>query len=241
MNEMQDSGCLRLRWNGQTSSEQPASDEPEAFISLDAAGDMRIKPVPGRLAAGAAEELFPGRRLVTVLQEHTTTVHIASGDFKAGERTGDGLLTNNPDILLGVTVADCMPIYLWDPEKHVRGILHSGWKGTGILRNAVRLMNKEYRSRMESVRVILGPAIGSCCYAVPEERAETFGRIHGDGSAVRRNGIWYIDLAAANRNILAAEGIANVFFCGICSSCDRRFGSYRRQGSLAFTRMLALV
>ncbi|MDR3200923.1 MAG: laccase domain-containing protein, partial [Spirochaetales bacterium] len=74
----------------------------------------------------------------------------------------------------------------------------------------------------------------------PQERAESFALEFGEASADSRNGAWYIDLAAANRNILAAEGLTHIHTHPECTCCDTRFSSYRRQGKDSFTRMLAL-
>ncbi|MBT8397734.1 MAG: polyphenol oxidase family protein, partial [Gemmatimonadetes bacterium] len=44
----------------------------------------------------------------------------------------DGHLTSSPGVLLAVTVADCVPVFLVDPGKRVAGLLHAGWRGTVV-------------------------------------------------------------------------------------------------------------
>ncbi|MEI6388871.1 MAG: laccase domain-containing protein, partial [Spirochaetota bacterium] len=44
----------------------------------------------------------------------------------------------------GITVADCMPIWIWDSASGARGVLHSGWKGTGILEAATRALGERF-------------------------------------------------------------------------------------------------
>jgi YfiH family protein len=189
--------------------------------------------------------LFPGRRFVWLRQEHTRNVlRVGAGDTDAGAAvaglSGDGLVTDDPAALLGVSVADCMPIFLWDTAGGARALLHSGWKGTGIVREALGLMRASYGSRAENIRALLGPCIRPCCYAVPEERARYFAGEFGGNAAVFQDGAWRLDLAAANTNILKAEGVMRISTCPACTCCDTRFSSYRRQGKNAYTSMLAL-
>ncbi|MBI3578034.1 MAG: laccase domain-containing protein, partial [Ignavibacteriales bacterium] len=62
------------------------------------------------------------------LQCHSATVQIANhpGDYKQC----DGLLTNVPQVALVVSVADCVPIFIFDPNNNVVAAVHSGWRGT---------------------------------------------------------------------------------------------------------------
>ena len=118
----------------------------------------RVVPVPeGAPAAGA-----PYRR--------------GPADFATIE--ADGLITRLPGVWLAVTVADCLPIWLAERRGgaggRAIGLVHSGWKGTGILREAVRRMRDELGVPPEALAVTIGPGIGPCCYAVPEERFAAF-------------------------------------------------------------------
>ena len=86
----------------------------------------------------------------------------------------DGMITKNPELMPVVTVADCVPIYLFDPVTKVFGIVHSGWKGTGIIKTAIELAEKNYGSKVSDFCVVIGPHIEKCCYIVNEERALYF-------------------------------------------------------------------
>jgi hypothetical protein len=155
-------------------------------------------------------------------------------------RGADGLILRDPGLAASVTVADCMPIWILDRDSGAFGILHSGWRGTGILARAVDILVGRCGSRPSSIAVILGPAIGSCCYAVPEERAAAFSSEFGTSSVALRNGSWRIDLRAANIAIAERAGIGHLLSVEACTSCDPRLGSYRRQGAKDFTRMMAV-
>ncbi|MCL2380132.1 MAG: polyphenol oxidase family protein [Treponema sp.] len=215
---------------------------PRAALSLAALGDMALSPEPAQRVRAEAAKLFPQKRLVWLTQEHTRIVLSADPVGSAGTvcgRTGDGLVTRDPDALIGVTVADCLPVFLWDAATGARAVCHSGWKGTGIVRDALSAMKARHGASPQTTYAILGPCIKACCYAVPRDRAEAFAASFGAGAAFSRGGAWYMDIAAANKTILLAEGVRAVHVHGECTCCDTRFSSYRRQGK-AFTRMLAL-
>ncbi len=83
----------------------------------------------------------------------------------------DGHITGSEGVLLGVTVADCVPISVVDPGRMVVAVLHAGWKGTvvGILDRGLRLLAEEFGSRPEDLHIHLGPAICGECYEVGAE------------------------------------------------------------------------
>jgi YfiH family protein len=160
---------------------------PSAYLSLAKAGDMKLGRPLSRNVTEAVEEVFPGKQLYYGKQEHTRLVRIATGACEPGQ-IGDGFLTQDPRIVLGVTVADCLPIFLWDPQQNVRGLLHSGWKGTGILDEAIRLMQETFNTDPKELYVLFGPCIGVCCYSVPEERGKFFQKEFGKSSVQIRDG-----------------------------------------------------
>lgn len=76
----------------------------------------------------------------------------------------DGQLSDVPGNLLAVTIADCVPVFVVDPQRQVVAVLHAGWRGTvaGIMRACTEIMGTE-------VLVHLGPAICGDCYEVGPE------------------------------------------------------------------------
>jgi YfiH family protein len=157
---------------------------------------------------------------------------------------------------LSVTVADCLPVFLYDTEGGGFGLVHSGWRGTGIVLAALRLMTERWNARPEAVAAVLGPCIQGCCYRVDEERARAFedefggpGGVYPLGPVVRREGADpYLDLPAANARLLAGAGVRNIAVCEDCTYTDERLGSFRREGAgknpkdpSAYTRMAAVL
>ncbi len=71
---------------------------------------------------------------------------------------GDGLFTNSRNNVLAVTIADCMPVFFSSRKSGYYGILHSGWKGTGISLEAVRKIQMLTGEGVNDFEFILGPA-----------------------------------------------------------------------------------
>jgi YfiH family protein len=215
-----------------------------AGLSLERAGDMALSgesSLPWRSRLLAAGKI-PRDRLFSVRQVHSLRLEVVNGQSpqELARREADGLLTARREAVLSVTVADCLPIFLADPRTGAFGILHSGWKGTGIVREALEQMRRRFGSREAEVRVVIGPGIGPCCYTVPEERAECFSRSFGTEAVVRGSGLPRLDLRAANVGLLRQAGVRDIVVLDECTGCSPRLGSFRRQGQ-GFTRMLAWI
>lgn len=95
----------------------------------------------------------------------------------------DGLLTRGAGLLLAVTAADCVPVYLVDPASGGLGLLHAGWRGVaaGILESGVRAMRARFGSGPGDLYLHLGPAICGDCYEVGTEVPRALGIGAGEG------------------------------------------------------------
>ncbi|MDR2478955.1 MAG: polyphenol oxidase family protein [Treponema sp.] len=229
--------------------------EIKCGISSRFAGDMvYAEGNPARCGLFAQTGLEPAR-VYGLNQIHSREV-LAVDRHNPPHMPADGMVSNDRDIALSVTVADCLPVYLLDPDSGAFGLLHSGWKGTGIVLRALALMAERWSTRPEAVAAVLGPCIGPCCYTVDNARAAAFDREFGSlplparfasgniarFTVTRQAGAqWYIDLKAANIRLLAGAGIQNIAVCANCTFCDERLGSYRREGLQCYTRMAAVV
>lgn len=230
-----DDSWLELRWTQDSSN----LTLPIGRMSLAKAGDFSLKPEAITETLCKVQPLLDTKNLFYCQQEHTQIVHLASLYSHTGE-IGDGMLTQEDRIVLAVTVADCLPLLLWDCRNKVRGLLHSGWKGTGIVIKAIQKMQKVYGTQLEDLYMLLGPSIRSCCYRVDEERAQNYRTAFGEGASVYRDGEWYLDLIKANVNLAKKLGIRHLEVVDACTYCDGRFHSFRRQGKDRFQRMLVL-
>lgn len=234
---------------------------PRAIMTTLSAGDMKFRyeeENPNRHKFFNVMRIQPTAiRSLELL--HTRTVLVTSRSESLRELNAralsvggaDGLVSQDAGCILGLTVADCMPIYLFDAETKAFGLLHSGWKGTGILREALLVMEKAFGTRIENIHSIFGPAIGSCCYRVLAERALQFQKEFGLESIIVKQHEsgepeYYLDLIAANKKIARELAITSVTVVNECTCCSSDFGSYRRQntqpsGEGDFSRNLALI
>jgi YfiH family protein len=220
-----------------------------AGISLASAGNMdftRRDELPWRNRFLAGEGIDPSRAF-GVRQVHSRRVVVVDGasPAKLAALEADGMITAQTDTVLTVTVADCLPIFLVDPVSGAFGLLHSGWKGTGILTEAIRAMSEEFGTRAADVSMTIGPGIGPCCYTVPEDRASGFAEAFGAGAVVRpgpeAHSLPRLDLRAANIELARLAGVREIVVVDACTSCTAELGSSRRQGQESFTRMLAFI
>jgi len=108
--------------------------------------------------------------LVTLRQIHSDLIHCVEGIPKT-LLSGDGLITDVPELLLAVQTADCFPIILADPKRRAVGVFHAGWRGTvkRIAEKGVGEMRQHFKSDPRNLLAAIGPGIAGCCYAVGEE------------------------------------------------------------------------
>jgi YfiH family protein len=198
--------------------------------------------------------------LVTVRQVHGDVVQAVvrgqgelwTPDGKAALQ-GDGLITREPGLMLGVQTADCVPILIADTRTRAVGAFHAGWRGTvaHIVEAGVRQMAEEFGSRGEDLIAAVGPSIGPCCFEVGDEVSAEFERAFpygGELIAKRAVGRPHVDLWEANRRQLLFAGVAPhaitvVGECTVCSRLEdgrRKYFSHRaEQGRTG--RMLSVV
>lgn len=148
-----------------------------------------------------------------------------------GEADGgyDALVTCGPGIVLGVLVADCVPVLLADAEAGVVATAHAGRPGllAGVLASVVAAM-RTAGARPGRVRAALGPAAGPCCYEVPQAMQDDACAVLPQVRSRTTWGTASLDLRAGCRAALAAQGVHDVRVVGGCTVDDERLYSYRR-------------
>jgi YfiH family protein len=203
----------------------------------------RVGDVPANVARNRA--IFFGTlgvaldRIVTLRQVHGSRVVIAT---EPGEiEDADALVSDRPGLFLCVTVADCVPLLLYDPAHHAVAAVHAGWRGTEarIAEAAVRAMEADFGSRPAEILAHIGPAAGQCCYEVGADVAGRFSRQF----VLDRGGRTFLDVKSANRQQLLECGLAprNVQSSLFCTISDAtHFHSHRRDG-LRAGRMMGVI
>lgn len=135
----------------------------------------------------------------------------------------DGVVTGRAGLLLAVTAADCVPVYLSAPDAAVLALLHAGWRGVaaGVLEAGLRSLRRDHDVRPEELYVHFGAAICGACYEVGAEVMEALGRPAERG---------FLDLRDELAGRALAHGIdaSRLTASGWCTRCDAdRFHSHR--------------
>ena len=172
-------------------------------------------------------------------QEHTKNIKNViqkinkdKPDFEQEEyKATDGLITNQKNIVLATTNADCILLMFFDPIKRVISNVHSGWKGTlqRISVEAVNKMKQEYGCNPQDIIGCICPSIRKCHFKVHADVQEPYcnefknlKEINNLIVQVPEEGRWAIDTVEINKIILKQSGLKaeNIIDCGICSVCN---------------------
>ena len=179
-----------------------------------------------RAVSAAVRPRFPG--VILAHQVHGTTVqwHGAASDGWLILDGVDGHATGARGLLLTVTVADCIPVYLAAPQKQVVALLHAGRRGTagGILERGVEVVKRLGFVRATDIVMHCGVGICGDCYEVGSEVLSQF-------SGRAETGPGHVDLRAALAQQGQALGVGAITLSPWCSAHDREhFFSHRASG-----------
>ena len=169
-------------------------------------------------------------------------------------RQGDALISQERELAVAFSFADCVPITFYDPIKQIFGIAHGGWRGTarGIVLATVEKMQAYFGCQPENIYAGIAPAIGPCCYEVSQEvqaiflgqqAFETMPTQPEYQAHVRESAVFStcqldsgpslrLDLQETNRNQLLSAGLfpQHIEVMRICTSCHtEKFFSHRKE------------
>jgi YfiH family protein len=139
----------------------------------------------------------------------------------------DALVTERRGLLLAVTVADCVPVFLVDAERGTLGLAHAGWRGTaaGVVERTLEVMG-DLGSRVDSLFVHMGPSICGKCYEVGPEVPKAL------GLAPTTDSLLDLRRAVGDRVLTAGIGPSRLTVSEGCTRCESdRFFSYRGENS----------
>jgi hypothetical protein len=221
----------------------PNITELDGSLSCDLGGDARAvftTRAAGNLSTLQGEDHEHGREardrlceelglqwLCASRQVHGTMVQrvnsLAGSSGEAVPIDADGHATALPGIGPMVLTADCLPIAL--ASAAAVAMVHAGWRGLagGVLEEGLRALREV--GGPARVLAVVGPGAGVCCYEVGPEVHAAFGDAHRVGQN--------IDLRAIARERLLTAGVAEVRDVDVCTICDERFFSHRREGERA--------
>lgn len=143
--------------------------------------------------------------------------------------SADGIITNEPGLLLATFYADCVPLLFVDPVKRAVGASHSGWRGTvgRIGAVTVRQMQAEFGSDPSDILVGIGPSICADHYEVSEDVAEEFRRAFPGREKellldLGNPGHFQLNLWEACRITLLESGVRpeHIHVTDVCTACN---------------------
>ena len=180
------------------------------------------------------------QKIYLPIQKHTDKVLVLDSDLSP--KVADAVITNNKGILIGVQVADCVSVLLYDAKKNVIGVVHAGWRGTAasILKKTIESMQERFGSFPDDIKIAIGPSIRWCCYHVGYDVLEAVAKTTGNGeyhnpsfppfSKGGFGGFYCLDLASANKYQAVSAGIhgKNIWVSEECTYCHPdKYYSYR--------------
>lgn len=190
----------------------------------------------------AKEFNFDYENIVRPFQTHTDNIVSIKDSKEIKLDKVDGLITNKKNKVLSLTYADCIPVYMFDPNKKVIANIHSGWKGTvqKISEKAVKQMISDFECDVNDIICCIGPSICQRHFEVDKDvmlqfkeafeytnRLDEFVYSKKNTEGVEK---YYIDTVKINRIILEQLGVKqeNIVESKICTVCNNKeFHSYR--------------
>lgn len=207
-------------------------------------------------------------------QTHTTNVLRVSKEdsginFDKERRIKDidGLITNEPEVTLVTSYADCVPLYFADEENRAIGLSHSGWRGSvgRIGENTIKAMEREFGTNPKKLTVAIGPSICVNCYEVSEDVAFCFLKEFNETAAdydkienkeiiaqdmskivyKKADGKYMLNLWAANYRVFKDAGVKteNIIIPDMCTCCNKDIlfshrGHNKKRGNLCAFLMM---
>lgn len=230
-------------------------------VSVGNYASMNMSPFSGDNVEHQSENLnllkkkLNSTDLIIPFQTHGTEIGIINEDFiqkNFAERADllngvDALITKEPNVCIGVTTADCVPLIFYDPQLEVIAVAHAGWRGTcgRIAEKVVKRMQEEFGTHPQHINVVIGPSISGTVYNVGTELIDNFSSAGFPVAEIfnTNNELIYLDLWKANQWLLESMGVPadHIQISEICTYTQHeKFFSARRLG-LKSGRMLSAI
>ncbi|WP_417622520.1 peptidoglycan editing factor PgeF [Parasphingorhabdus sp.] len=198
----------------------------------------------------AVDGLMPGAELVTVHQVHSADVVTVTGPIALDQRPqADAMVTDQPNLLLGILTADCVPVLFHDPQAGVIGAAHAGWKGAlaGVTDNVLAAMETIGADRGR-INCAIGPCIAQASYEVDAAFRERFVDADTDNQrffAAGKPEHFQFDIEDYVAARLQAAGVSQIEKLGLDTYANEDcYFSYRRschRGEAGYGRQISLI
>lgn len=201
---------------------------------------------------------FDAHNIVSLPQVHSDRIFSVTRDncgqgyyVREGTDSGDGYVTTERGVVLGIKTADCVPI-LFEAKKNERvvaiGAVHAGWRGTvaGIAAKCVDRLKAIAGVDASDITAAIGPCIHKCCYEVSRDVYDAVKRELGAEVAHKfvipngKDGKYICDLAMINRELLLCCGLdaEHVDVIDECTCClPEKYYSHRYSNGVRGTML----
>jgi hypothetical protein len=186
---------------------QGVSDRSSGSLRLPQDEASRMELTENRRRFFAAQGVALDRVVSAALVHGIKISVVKTTDAGAVIPETDALVTDAPDLILTVTVADCLPVFFFDPEHHAVGIAHAGWRGVvdGIVPNVIATMRAAFGTDPARLLASTGPAIQVCHFEIQDDILGRFAEF--PAAIIRRERRIFVDLPAMVRSQLATLGV----------------------------------
>ncbi|MFO7807578.1 MAG: polyphenol oxidase family protein [Candidatus Moraniibacteriota bacterium] len=209
--------------------------EVVTFLSEKADGDMKLsgKESLANRKVYLEKNKLNGFEINSARLKHGKEVEIIKKVESKIIEEADGLLSGERGLILTVTVADCLPIYLFDPETRVYGVLHAGWRSLekGIIKEAAEKMRHSFNIDSKRILAGIGAGIGACHFEVKEDFKERFSDF--PQFFIYQKEKTFFNLKGLAKFLLLQEGVfeENISVKADCAYClENKYFSFRRDG-----------
>jgi len=156
----------------------------------------------------------------------------------------DGLITTEKNLILAVTMADCLPIYFYNTKANIIAIAHAGWRGLriGIVENMLSKLKELDTDILDEMKVYVGPHIKDCHFEVKSDVLGHFDQI--PGAVAKSGGKKFLSLAEVCKYLLVKQGIKeeNIKISRDCTYCEEnRYFSFRRDKPEKISAQMAFI
>lgn len=215
---------LKIKMLSKSSLFVATSIFPETIIAAESTRHGGVSPAPyaslnlGLYTPDEDENVTENRKRffksLGILPQQVAGAHQVHGDRvclleKAGQIEGyDALITQQKNLFLTVTIADCTPVLIYDPVNEVIAAIHAGWRGTAsrIVQKTVEKMHSKFHTEPSDCLAYIGTCIDECDFEVDEDVAMHFAKAHQRWDESHQK--YFVDLKAANQTQLLALGLA---------------------------------
>ena len=134
----------------------------------------------------------------------------------------DAVITNIPDVCIGVSTADCIPVLLYDEEHKAVAAIHAGWRGTvvRIVQKTIRLMTETYGTKPENIKAVIGPGISLKNFEIGDEVYDAFDKEGFPMDKIAsRFAKWHLNLPLCNKLQMTDLGVKpeNIHIDDVCT------------------------